>query len=144
MANQVRVKSTPDPPRVEVCLSDAPVECECAGDVIADVNRLGNWIRGLELLGSAGFSLERALAPFSPKPRAASVRSAQADLAVTYDGEADAGFLYLPYASPASVEHDPLLLESSHSIEDERQVARSSRSSSTISGCAPFIAALSR
>jgi hypothetical protein len=116
------ITSTPDPPMVDVRLSDAPVEGECTGDVIADVNRLGNWIRGLELLGTAGFSLERALAPFSPKPRAASVRPAQAELAVTYDGEADAGFLYLPYASPASVEHDPMLLEYSHSIEDESAV----------------------
>lgn len=114
-----RVTSTLDPPMVEVRLSDVPVEYERAGDVVADVNRAGNWIRGLELLGSAGFSLERALAPFNPKSRAASVRSAQAELAVTYDGEADAGFLYLPYASPASVEHDPMLLEYSHSIEDE-------------------------
>lgn len=115
----MRITSTSAPAMVEVRFSDAPVVRECAGDVIADVNRAGNWIRGLELLGSAGFSLERALAPFSPKPRAASVRSAQAELAVTYDGEADAGFLYLPYASPASVEHDPMLLECSHSIEDE-------------------------
>jgi hypothetical protein len=114
-----RITSTLHPPMVEVRLSDAPVECECAGDVIADVNRLGNWIRGLELLGSAGFSLEWALAPFSPKLRAASVRSPQAELAVTYDGEADAGFLYLPYASPASVERGPMLLEYSHSIEDD-------------------------
>jgi hypothetical protein len=38
---------------------------------------------------------------------------------VTYDGEADAGFLYLPYPSPASVKHDPALLEYSRSIEDE-------------------------
>jgi len=114
-----RITSTLDPSMVEVRLSDAPVECECAGDVIADVNRLGNWIRGLELLGSAGFSLEWALAPFSPKLRAASVRSPQAELAVTYDGEADAGFLYLPYASPASVERGPMLLEYSHSIEDD-------------------------
>ena len=113
------ITSTPDPPLVEVRLSDAAVECECTGDVIADVNRLGNWIRGLELLGSAEFSLERALVQFNPKLRAASVRSPQADLAVTYDGEADAGFLYLPYASPASVERDPLLLECSHSIEDD-------------------------
>ena len=43
----------------------------------------------------------------------------QAELTVTYDPEADAGFLYLPYASPASVERDPALLEYSHSIEDE-------------------------
>ncbi len=84
-----------------------------------NVNRAGNWIRGLELLGSAGFSLERALAPFDPKLRAASARSAQAELAVTYDGVADAGFIYLPYTTPASVEHDPLLLEYSHSIEDD-------------------------
>lgn len=117
--NVTLITSTPDPPMVEVHLSDAPVECECAGDVIADVNRLGNWIRGLEMLGTAGFSLERALAPFNPKLRVASVRSPQAEQAVTYDGEADAGFLYLPYASPASVERDPMLLEYSLSIEDE-------------------------
>jgi len=73
----IRITATPDPPMVEVRLSDAAVERECTGDVIADVNRAGNWIRGLELLGSAGFSLERALAPFDPKPRAGSVRSAQ-------------------------------------------------------------------
>jgi hypothetical protein len=113
-----RITSVSDPPTVEVRLSDAAVKSERTGDVIADVNRAGSWIRGLELLGSAGFSLERALAPFDPKPRAASVRSAHAELAVTYDGEADAGFLYLPYASPASVEHDPALLDYSHSVED--------------------------
>jgi len=114
-----RVMSTLDPPLVEVRLSDASVERECFGDVIADVNRLGNWIKGLELLGTAGFSLEQALAPFNPKLRLGSVRSTQTELAVTYDGEADAGFLYLPYASPANVEHDPTLLKCSHSIEDE-------------------------
>jgi hypothetical protein len=114
-----RITATSDPPMVEVRLSDAAVERECAGDVIADVNRLGNWIRGLELLGTAGFSQERALAPFDPKPRAGSVQPAQAELAVTYDPEADAGFLYLPYASPDTVEHDPALLEYSHSVEDE-------------------------
>jgi hypothetical protein len=119
MVNRVKVTSTLDPPTVEVRLSNVAVESERIGDVIADVNRLGNWIRGLELLGTAGFSLERALAPFDPKPRAGSVRSAQAALTVTYDPEADAGFLYLPCASPESVERDPALLEYSHSIEDE-------------------------
>ena len=39
----------------------------------------GKLDQGLELLGTAGFSLERALAPFNPKLRAASVRSPQAD-----------------------------------------------------------------
>jgi hypothetical protein len=113
------ITSTPDRAAVEVLLSDAAVDRELTGNVIADVNRFGNWIRGIELLGSAGFSLERALAPFSPKLRAASIRFPLTELAVTYDGEADAGFLYLPYASPAGVEHDPALLKCSHSIEDE-------------------------
>jgi hypothetical protein len=111
--------TTSDQAGVEVRLSDAPVEQEVSGDVIADVNRLGNWIRGLELLGSAGFSLERALAPFSPRPRAPSFPSPQAELVVTYDGQADAGFLYLPYAAPVKVRQEPLLLKYSRSIEDE-------------------------
>jgi hypothetical protein len=114
----ITITSTSDA-AVEVRLSDATVEHELTGDVIADVNRLGNWIRGLELLGSAGFSLERALAPFSPRPRAPSFPSPQAELVVTYDGQADAGFLYLPYAAQVEVEQEPLLLKYSRSIEDE-------------------------
>ena len=113
------ITSTSNPAAVEVRLSDAPMEYEFAGDVIADVNRLGNWIRGLELLRSTGFSLERALVPFDPKPRAPSVWPPDAKLVVTYDGEADAGFLYLPYATPTVVGRKPLLLKYSHSIEDE-------------------------
>jgi hypothetical protein len=113
------ITSTSQPAAVELRFSGASVLHEFTGDVIADVNPMGNWIRGLELLGSAGFSLERALAPFNPKPTAASVRPPQAELIVTYDGQADAGFLYLPYASPVSVEREPLLLKHSHSIEDE-------------------------
>ena len=46
------IASTPEPPLVEVHLSGASVERECFGDAIAVVNRAGNWIRGLELLGS--------------------------------------------------------------------------------------------
>jgi hypothetical protein len=38
---------------------------------------------------------------------------------VTYDGQADAGFLYLPYAAQVEVEQEPLLLKYSRSIEDE-------------------------
>ena len=82
------------------------------------MNRLGNWIRGLELL-RVGFSLERALAPFGPKPRAPSVRHRGTKLIATYDGQADAGFLYLPYARPAVVGREPLPLKYSYSIEDE-------------------------
>lgn len=111
--------STSDPAGVEVRFSDAPIKREFTGDVIAPVNRLGNWIDGLELLRSPGFSLERALAPFDPKHRAPSVRHRGAKLIATYDGQADAGFLYLPYATPAVVEREPLLLKYSRSIEDE-------------------------
>jgi hypothetical protein len=121
------ITSTSDPAVVEVRLSDAPVKYEYTGDVIADVNRIGNWVRGLELLGSGDqFSLQQALAAFAPKPSAASVRRPQSELTVTYDKEADAGFLYLPYASAASVEREmqsnPLLLKCSHSVEDEKAV----------------------
>jgi len=112
------IRCVSNPVAVEVSLSDAPVEYEFTGDVIASVNRVGNWIWGLELL-RVGFSLERALAPFHPKCPAPSVRHPQAKLIVTYDGQADAGFLYLPYASPDVVEREPLLLKSSHSIEDD-------------------------
>jgi hypothetical protein len=45
---------------------------------------------------------------------------------VTYDESADAGFLYLPYASPEKLhraaQEDPLLLKSSYSVEDESAV----------------------
>ena len=116
---KIAITSTSNPAAVEVRLSDAPVEYEFTGDVIADVNRRGNWIDGLELLRSRGFSLERALAPFDPKPRAPRVRHRGAKPTATYDGQADAGFLYLPYASPDVVEREPLLLKRSHSIEDE-------------------------
>ena len=113
------ITSSSDPAAVEVCLSDAPIQYEFTGDVIAPVNRLGNWIEGLELLRSPGLSLERALAPFDPKPRAPSVRHRGTKLIATYDGQADAGFLYLPYASPAIVQRGSLLLKYSYSIEDE-------------------------
>jgi hypothetical protein len=116
---------TSDPAAVEVRFSDAPVVHEFTGDVLADVNRMGNWIRGLELLGSGlRFSLERALSSLAPQPSAVSVQNPQSKLTVTYDEDANAGYLYLPYASPASVEQDrqsnPLLLKSSYTVEDDR------------------------
>jgi hypothetical protein len=117
------ITSTSD--TVEVRFSDVPIAYEFTGDVIADVNRMGNWIRGLELLGSGiQFSLQQALAPLAPESSGASVQHPQSKLTVTYDEEADAGFLYLPYASPSSIEQDhqanPLLLKSSYSVEDEK------------------------
>lgn len=121
---RAKITSKSDPAVVEVRLSDAPVEHEFTGDVVADVNRLGNWIRGLELLGSGlSFSLQKALASFAPELSAASVQQPQSKLTVTYDEDANAGFLYLPYPSPATVERelrsDPLLLKCSRSIEDD-------------------------
>jgi hypothetical protein len=110
---------------VEVRFKSAPVLLEFSADVIADVNNTGNWIYGIELLGSGlQFSLERALASFAPEKTSGSVRRIQNKLTVTYDEDANAGFLYLPYASPASIEQEaqsnPLLLKSSYSIEDDK------------------------
>lgn len=114
-----------NPPAVELRFCNVPAEYEFSGDVIVDVNRLGNWIRGLEVLGSgAGFSLKQALASLPLAPSAASVRQPQSSIAATYDEEADAAFLYIPYAFPDSIEGElrsnPLLLKSSYSIEDEQ------------------------
>src|SRR5690349_633617 len=122
-AMRTKITSTSDPAVIEVRLSEAPVEHEYTGNVIADVNRYGNWVRGLELLGSGyQFSLQQALAAFASKPSATSMPRAQRELTVTYDKEADAGFLYLPYASVESIEREvqtnPLLLKCSYSIED--------------------------
>jgi hypothetical protein len=124
---KVKITSTPNPAMVELRLSDAPVASEVTGDVIADLNKKGNWVRGLEVLGSANqFSLEKALAALSPVASGAAVRQPQSELIVTYDKSADAGFLYLPYASPESVQRasqdDPLLLKCSYSVEDESAV----------------------
>jgi hypothetical protein len=121
---RTRITPTSDPAAIEVRLSEAPVEHEYNGDVIADVNRAGNWINGLELLGSGlQFSLERAISSLPRESAGMSVKSPRKPV-VTYDEDANAGFLYLPYASPISVEHElqsnPLLLKSSYSIEDDK------------------------
>jgi uncharacterized protein YuzE len=122
---KTEITSTSNPPMVELRLSNAPVASEVTGDVIADLNKKGNWIRGLEVLGSVNqFSLQKALASLSPEASAASVQQPQDKLTVTYDKEADAGFLYLPY--PESVRRaspgDPVLLKCSYSVEDKSAV----------------------
>jgi len=106
-----------------VRFSNAPVEHQFTGEVIADVNRQGNWVRGLEVIGSGlPFSLEQALASLSPQSSAGSVPHPQSKLTVTYDKYANAGFLYLPYASPLTVEQqhktEPFLLKSSYMLAD--------------------------
>ena len=68
------------------------------GETILDLNRLGNWIRGIEIVGGfVPFSVARAVAPFNPVqptfPRAPEPGT------VTYDADADAAFVYLQYES---------------------------------------------
>jgi hypothetical protein len=111
-----------NPPMIELRLSDAPVASEASGDVIADLNTRGNWIRGLEILGSTQqFSLEKALACLSPEPSVVNIQQPVSELTVTYDKNADAGFLYLPYTDAVrrASRRDPSLLKVSYSIEDE-------------------------
>ncbi len=69
---------TINPVTVEVRVSKAPVVHVLSGDVIADVNQRGNWIRGLELLGSGlQFSLERALSSIEHVRSGSSVQEPQ-------------------------------------------------------------------
>jgi hypothetical protein len=117
------ISYTTDPTKIEVRLSDAPVLYEFAGDVIADVNRAGNWINGLELLGSGlQFSLERAISSLARGSVDAPAKP-QREPVVKYDEDANAGFLYLPYESSTKVEQEqrsnPLLLKASYAIEDD-------------------------
>lgn len=112
-----------DPPEVELRFSDDPVKYEFTGDVIADVNGTGNWVRGLELLGSGSrVSLEDALRTLNPELPSA-VREQRPELRVTYDPEADAAYLYLPYASSPEVERaqasNPGMFKSAYSVEDD-------------------------
>ena len=112
-----------EPPEVEVLFGDDPVEYEFTGDVIADVNGTGNWIRGLELLGSGSrFSLGEALRTLNPEHLGA-IRGPESELRVTYDPEADAAYLYLPYASSLELEREhvsnPGPFKSAYSVEDD-------------------------
>jgi hypothetical protein len=66
------------------------------GEVILDINHLGNWVRGFEVVGGfVPFSLAKAVSPFSPvRPVPPKVPE---EGTVTYDPEADAAFFYLEY-----------------------------------------------
>ena len=66
------------------------------GEVVLDLNDLGNWVRGFEVIGGfVPFSVERAVSPFCPvRPAFPSVPMPGT---VTYDPEADAAFVYLEY-----------------------------------------------
>jgi hypothetical protein len=83
--HNTRIAYTRDTKIIEVRFSNAPVVHQFTGEVIADVNRLGNWVRGLEVIGSGlPFSLERALASLSPQSSAFSVPHSPDKLTVTY------------------------------------------------------------
>jgi len=85
------------PERVCVYLrEDVGAAQEKQGEVILDINRSGNWVRGFEMIGGfVPFSVANAVSPFHPvrpePPRIPEPRT------VTYDPEADAAFFYLEY-----------------------------------------------
>ena len=58
-------------------------------EAIIDITHDGRWLRGIELIGGVDFNLEKAIKPFIPK-WPLSRRSSD----VSYDGQADAAFLY--------------------------------------------------
>ena len=111
-----------DPASVEVRFSNSEIRHEFTTDVIADVNALGSWIRGLELFESAApFSLLQALT-FLPRQLSAPASESVTEPLFTYDENANAAFLYLPYGSPEDIRRDlrgnRSLLNPSYSIED--------------------------
>ncbi len=75
---------------VHIQLRDGEVAIERRGEIIVDLNRDGHWIRGFEVIGGMmDFSLSVATKPF--------LSAKQGGLRVTYDGEADAAYFYIPY-----------------------------------------------
>jgi uncharacterized protein YuzE len=74
---------------VQVQLREGEVAVERQGEIIVDLNHDGHWIRGFEVIGGMDFSLSAATKSF--------LSSSLGGLRVTYDGEADAAFFYLPY-----------------------------------------------
>jgi len=66
------------------------------GEIILDINRSGNWVRGIEMVGGfVPFSIAKAVSPFDPVR--ATFPQIPATGTVTYDPEADAAFFYLEY-----------------------------------------------
>jgi len=76
--------------KVTVYLRNAETASEMEDEVILDVDHAGHWIRGIEVLGSVGFDLARAVRPFNPK-----CPSEARGVGVTYDEEANAAFFHV-------------------------------------------------
>jgi uncharacterized protein YuzE len=75
---------------IRVFLRSVEAKTQVEEEVILDVDHAGHWIRGIEILGSVGFDLARAVRPFSPKRPLEAGR-----VGVTYDEEANAAFFYM-------------------------------------------------
>ena len=111
-----RITLAPDE-LVTVHLRDVQSAHTVRSEAILDVNNAGRWIRGIELLGGVGFSLEAAVKPFNPR-RPLSGESG----GVTYDEEANAVFIYFSRKSPLT--HVPeTALKYSHSITPNAELA---------------------
>ena len=61
-----RITLAPDE-LVTVHLRDVQSARTVRSEAILDVNNAGRWIRGIELLGGVGFSLEKTVKPFNPR-----------------------------------------------------------------------------
>jgi hypothetical protein len=85
------------PSLVRVCLRHGiEPATEKEGETILDLNRFGNWVRGLEIVGGfVPFSVAKAVTPFSP--RLPAFPKTPEPGTVTYDPQADAAFIYLEY-----------------------------------------------
>jgi hypothetical protein len=75
---------------IRVFLRGGEATAESEDEVILDVDHAGHWMRGIEILGSVGFDLARAVRPFNPKRPLEAGR-----VGVTYDEEANAAFFYM-------------------------------------------------
>ncbi len=72
------------------------------GEIILDINRSGNWVRGFEVVGGfVPFSVAKAVTLFDPVRPGFHLTPKPGT--VTYDPEADAAFFYLEYGSSFNV-----------------------------------------
>jgi len=99
---------------ITVHLRDAEVVRTVRSEVILDVNHHRQWFRGIELIGGVDFDLFKAVKPFMPVRPLSEHRDC-----VSYDGEANAAFIYLRMKpSPATSKRG---IQYSHSITPEAE-----------------------
>jgi uncharacterized protein YuzE len=78
--------------------SGVQAEQQKQGEIILDINSIGNWVRGFEMVGGfVPFSIAKAVSPFDPSlPTPSRIPEPGT---VTFDPEADAAYFYLQYDS---------------------------------------------